>query len=294
MKLGCTGYKRTTGFVLYKNASPIDQEKRDLNDDDAGITVHGRWRRQRPREISFAAASNQGPKPHAAESAQKDIDQKRSRRGKAVRKLFLSSENALSPYHVFRQQFWSIFLDYHVPSDLVDRHNPESKKRNFMLLIADRALSVPALETAVAAVSVARAGRQNGDEALTRHSHALYIRGLHQLRQALADPNMCFLDETLAACQAFSMYEVCESPDGMASGYVSHQDGALRILLARGPEAAAAPTSQLGHCLFLSIRAYSVRILFPFLPPQVTTGAYVSALLTTVTRIPVRPGPFHP
>ena len=65
-----------------------------------------------------------------------------------------------------------------------------------------------ALQCAMTAVSVAKAGRIHRDPRLVLEAHALYGTALLELRKALWDKSMMHRDETLAAATTLSIYEV--------------------------------------------------------------------------------------
>ena len=82
---------------------------------------------------------------------------------------------------------------------------------------------------------------------------------LRELGKALKDKEQLYRDETLAACVALALYEVVECPAESDKGLVTHSDGCMKLIEARGPEA---HTGDVGHLLFLSCRFSSVCTVF--------------------------------
>ncbi|CAK7274474.1 hypothetical protein SEPCBS119000_006190 [Sporothrix epigloea] len=155
----------------------------------------------------------------------------------------------------WREQLFPMFLRHHMPSEQISdcKAMPNTlRSRNWLLNLSDVSLDgAPALETAMTALCMARVGRHARNVALVQHSLSLYTKGLRQLRDAIHDPNMQLMDQTLAACMAFSMYEVAECPSRHISGYYSHHAGGLALLQMRGADAHMTP---LGHSLFVFMR----------------------------------------
>ncbi|CAK7217383.1 hypothetical protein SCUCBS95973_003130 [Sporothrix curviconia] len=155
----------------------------------------------------------------------------------------------------WREQLFPMFLKYHMPSELLSGCKTTTKtmrSRNWLLNLSDTSLDgAPALETAMTALCMARVGRHSNNSALVQHSLTLYTKGLRQLQNAINDPSAQLTDQTLAACMAFSMYEVAECPSKHLNGYYSHHTGGLALLKMRG---AGAHISPLGHALFVFMR----------------------------------------
>ncbi|EFX00323.1 c6 zinc finger domain containing protein [Grosmannia clavigera kw1407] len=162
----------------------------------------------------------------------------------------------LSGDAAWREQLFPVFLDLHLPDELLQgcARGRGQRPRNWLMHLPHTALDgSPALETAMAALCMARVGRQSGSAGLSlvRHSLDLYTRGLGQLQRAVQDPRTRRSDQTLAACLTLSMYELAECPTGRSDGYLAHQDGSLALLQMRGPDAHASP---LAHSLFNFLR----------------------------------------
>ncbi|KAI9692671.1 MAG: hypothetical protein M1820_009465 [Bogoriella megaspora] len=144
----------------------------------------------------------------------------------------------------FRQQLMSKFL-------LLHQRDIKSEGRNMMTwLSAVPSLPSPlrAIETSTYALCAARLGQIDGNIALQNEGRRLYGKGLSELRFALTKPQLLYEDETLGACMALAMYEICE---GTRSGYVNHADGAGKLIQLRGP---TRHVTGLGHNVFLAYR----------------------------------------
>lgn len=171
--------------------------------------------------------------------------------------LFMGSPTILhvSTETAWREQLFPMFLQRHMPSEQISncKAMPNTmRSRNWLLNLSDTSLDgAPALETAMTALCMARVGRHTRNVALVQHSLNLYTKGLRQLRDAIHDPTMQLMDQTLAACMAFSMYEIAECPSRHLSGYYSHHTGGLALLQMRGADAHVTP---LGHSLFVFMR----------------------------------------
>jgi len=94
----------------------------------------------------------------------------------------------------------------------------------------------PTLQTAFCALSISRVGRDNKDMRLVRESSKAYGKALRDLQTALFDKGRAGSDQVLTACLLLSMYEVYEGSSKKAFGWVSHVQGAARLLELRGPE----------------------------------------------------------
>jgi hypothetical protein len=163
-----------------------------------------------------------------------------------------------------RQGLLDVFLRRYLPAEVLETAEPEVRARNWLLYLPDLFASTPTLDTAMTAVCAARVGRETGDEGLVRHSMQLYTQGLSGLSRAIQHPDTWREDETLAACMALTMYEITECPGGHVAAYISHQNGAMKLVRARGSRAHA---SGLGRVLFLSMRLMAVSITIDPLQP---------------------------
>ncbi|CAK7201795.1 hypothetical protein SEUCBS139899_004510 [Sporothrix eucalyptigena] len=155
----------------------------------------------------------------------------------------------------WREQLFPMFLSFHLPNEIISGCKTTTKtlrSRNWLLNLTDTSLDgAPALESAMTALCMARVGRRTKNPALVQHSLRLYTKGLRELQNAIHNPATQLTDQTLAACMAFSMYEVSECPSRHLNGYYSHHTGGLALLKMRGPDAHITP---LGHSLFVFMR----------------------------------------
>jgi len=161
----------------------------------------------------------------------------------------------VSPHFAYRQQLLNLFISSHFPSHLING-SPGSEK-NWHLLLLEMPTMTRALETSILAVCLSRLGRMKDDQDILIESLRLYTLGLSDLQRALWDAKLMYVEETLAACMALTMYAVLECPGKSGRGYVSHQHGAWRLLQLRG---AKAHTSGLGHLIFCAIRTHAVSV----------------------------------
>ena len=167
-------------------------------------------------------------------------------------KLFKPS-NGISLVPAYRQRLYDAYLRASVPD--ADYVGPGFMSWPFQ--IAELPEHPPALATAILAISLHKLGRLNRDEYLVHDSLEYYTQSLWELQKALWDPKQMYRDETLAACRILGLYELVECPGGTRGGYISHQDGASRLVQLRGPEA---HVDGLAHSLFRSFRAGDIML----------------------------------
>jgi hypothetical protein len=214
--------------------------------EDTTVIYQGRWKKTKPQQPPLAAY-------HVVEPQQIWEDSP----------LSLSLGSQVSANTAFRQQFHYVYLNYHLPPEILDKSRPSSTvTRNWLLMLQDFVIQSPALEASIAAFFAAQLGRKNNDINLIHQSRFMYVSGLERFQQALRNPKTRLSDETLAVCMALSLYELHECPPGMRSTYMTHQRGALMLLQLRGPEAC---TLLLGHSLFLGLRTQSVSLFSSYL-----------------------------
>jgi hypothetical protein len=174
-----------------------------------------------------------------------------------------SSAVYLLPHHVsasaaLRQQHHYIFLSRHLPDEMLSQGYPKPfVSKNWLLNFHNYVPKSPVLMASVSAFFAARVGRLNGDDDLIHKSRGMYISSLEHLQLALNNPVTRLEDETLAAVEAVSFYELFEAPGVIPSTYLAHQQGALKLLELRGPKAS---TTSLGHSLFLDLRTQVVSL----------------------------------
>jgi hypothetical protein len=138
---------------------------------------------------------------------------------------------------------------------LNDTASSYSKGETWLTMLPSLSTFTAALEATILAVSTAKLGRLNGDEALVRESLKFYIQGLWELQKALWNPDLMYKDETVSACMALVMYEVVECPDQTIAGWTGHMKGLRRLFELKGPRGY---TSEFGHKLFISFRQLEV------------------------------------
>jgi hypothetical protein len=218
----------------------IDSQGEQTRDD--GSVIHqGRWKKTERKQADRLGHYNTDPLSVWEDSPMSHLLTRQ-----------VSSNTALC------QQYQYIFLNHHFPEEMLAPNRPKQfVSTNWLLNLQNLELKSAALETSVAAFFAGRVGRLHNDENLVRQSHGMYVASLEHLRLALSNPTTRLADETLAAVEALSFYELSESPPGVIpSAYIAHQQGALKLLELRGP---AACTTPLGHSLFLEIRTQAVR-----------------------------------
>ena len=241
----CTGYKRKTAYVFSSN---VILDSQGGSSSEQGTVVHqGRWRKpELPRRVGTAAGhQQQPPKPNLQ-----------------IGNSLVGIGRQAPTGSVIREQFHSLFLNEHLPSELLSPNRPKSAvSANFLLQLHEVAIESPALETAVSAFFAARLARRHNDPNLIHKSRAMYSVGLEHLQQSLRNPRTRLSDETLATCMMLSLYELTEAPVGTAGKYRTHQNGAMMLLQMRGPDACSSP---LGLSIFLGIRSQTVG--YPSLP----------------------------
>ncbi|OBT55429.1 hypothetical protein VE04_05614 [Pseudogymnoascus sp. 24MN13] len=102
-------------------------------------------------------------------------------------------------------------------------------------------------------------GRTHDCMELVHESRRLYCVSLRELGRALKDERV-YQDETLAACVALGLYEVVECPAESDKGLITHSEGCMRLIEARGPDAHSGDAA---HLLFLSCRYSSLMQAIP-------------------------------
>lgn len=122
---------------------------------------------------------------------------------------------------------------------------------NWTVMVPELPREEPSLDRAFSALSIARVGRDNEDDRLVRESTKLYGKALKDLQKALYDPDRMYSDEVLTACMVLSLYEVFEGSARKDFGWVSHTQGAARLVQLRGAHRHA---SRQSHHVFLGSR----------------------------------------
>jgi hypothetical protein len=204
------------------------------------VTHQGRWRKAEPREALLGVFQLE----------------RAGTLSWTERLLSPSLPGRISTKPAMRRQFHYLFLNHHLPAEVLDPNGPKSLfPTNWMLQLQGAEMRSPALKTSTAAFFAARVARVNNDENLAHQCRAMYADSLRQLQVAIANPRTRLSDETLAACMALSLYELTGSEGATSSAYMAHMKGAMMLLELRGPDASASP---LGHSLFLDLRAHEV------------------------------------
>lgn len=122
---------------------------------------------------------------------------------------------------------------------------------NWTVMVPEMPGEEPSLDRAFSALSIARVGRDNEDDRLVRESTKLYGKALKDLQAALYDPDRMYSDEVLTACMVLSLYEVFEGSARKDFGWVSHTQGAARLVQLRGAHRHA---NRQAHHVFLGSR----------------------------------------
>ena len=107
--------------------------------------------------------------------------------------------------HVFRDLFAGEFLRIYLPTSANSPRVPLSWPQ----LVFDVPTEGLALEPAMAAVSLSVVGNATNNPALSIEGSKKYGQALWELQKALWDKRLMYKDETLAACNALILYEVC-------------------------------------------------------------------------------------
>jgi hypothetical protein len=151
----CTGYKRRLGYVLSRDMSVTDLA--DPIREDSTVTYQGRWRRVKPQDAPCATYKPADPQQITADDS-----------------LSLSLGSQVSAVTAFRQQLHYLYLDYHLPAEMLDRSCPGSAaSRNWLFQLQDVVIQSPALEASIAAFFAANIGRQNKDLDLVQKSRSM-------------------------------------------------------------------------------------------------------------------------
>jgi hypothetical protein len=236
----CSGYQRNNAFILSRDMKAEGlSSSRDLpcliSEAGSGIVLFSRWSIDQDKPSHGVSKANNLPV-------------------QAIN-TYLPMLRDISPRNAFREKFASLFMDYHLPRELIDSARQAVERRNWLLLVLELPTLTPALENAVLALCTAQLGRYNGHQALVYESLSLYTSSLRELRLAVLNPTTRCEEQNIAACMALATYEVIECPGKTNKGYMSHYNGAMRLLQIRGP---SAHISGLAHSVFEALRRHSV------------------------------------
>jgi hypothetical protein len=119
---------------------------------------------------------------------------------------------------------------------------------NWTLVIQQMSSDETALNQAFLAVSAARVGRDHGDKRLVEESLKVYGKALRDLQSALYDPKRMYSDGTLVACMLLNLYEIFEGSDRKTLAWISHSQGAARLVELRGVGRHATRDSNILFC----------------------------------------------
>ena len=111
------------------------------------------------------------------------------------------------------------------------------------------------LANAFSALTIARVGKENKDNRLVRESTKVYGQALKDLQFALFDPTRMHTDEVLIASMLLGLYEIFEGSTLESRSWLSHAQGAARLIEYRGPER---HRSRQAHHVFLGSRVPTI------------------------------------
>ena len=161
----------------------------------------------------------------------------------------------LSSRNAFRDQLFGIFRENLFSSNMIARAQVAVRYRGFFAQLIDNPDLSSALEYSMIAVCTSNLGQIDKNAHLAQDSLSFYARSLNELRRAVNNPTTRCQDQTLAACMALMMYEFSECPGQGVDAYLSHMNGAMRLLQLRG---AGAHTSGFAHTSFSTLRSIAV------------------------------------
>ncbi|ETN40476.1 uncharacterized protein HMPREF1541_04753 [Cyphellophora europaea CBS 101466] len=216
----CAGYQRERVFIVNQAVHPLSHTAQKVkpdspetvDDQDMGIT--------NPK-LPIWKQKHRHPKP--------------------------STSRQISLIPAYRQQL----LDNYIRTTIPDVSHAGPGATWWVQSLAQLPSHTPVLATAILAVSLSKAASVHHDANLRLQSLEHYTTGLWELQKALWSPDEMYRDETLAACLLLAVYELIECPGGSRVGFISHQDGAARLVQLRGPEA---HVDGFGHAMFLAYR----------------------------------------
>ena len=94
----------------------------------------------------------------------------------------------------------------------------------------------PSLKNAFSALILSRVSKESGDQQLGEASTLLYGNALQDLQAALLDPGQVYSDDILIATLLLGVYEILQGSTVDSSSWLSHAQGAARLIELRGPE----------------------------------------------------------
>lgn len=152
------------------------------------------------------------------------------------------------------------------------------------------------LANAFAALSVSRVGKENQDGRLVRESTKIYGQALKDMQLALYDPERMHSDQVLIASMLLGLYETLEGSALDSRSWLSHAQGAARLIELRGPER---HKNRQAHHVFLGSRVptiyaaiaqrratYLASEKWKTVPWENEHRTYYDRLVDAVTRVP--------
>ena len=122
---------------------------------------------------------------------------------------------------------------------------------NWTEMVNEFPLEESCLESAFSALTISRVGKENKDDRLVREGTKLYGRALKEMQLALFDMDRMHSDEVLTASMLLGLYESFEGSTLSSRSWLSHAQGAARLIELRGPEQ---HRSRQAHQVFLGSR----------------------------------------
>ena len=152
------------------------------------------------------------------------------------------------------------------------------------------------LTNAFAALSVSRVGKENQDCRLVRESTKIYGHALKDMQLALYDTERMHSDQVLIASMLLGLYETLEGSALDSRSWLSHAQGAARLIQLRGPER---HRNRQAHHVFLGSRVptlyaaiaqrratYLASEEWKTIPWENDHRTYYDRLVDAVTRVP--------
>ena len=122
-------------------------------------------------------------------------------------------------------------------------------------MVHELAATEKSLANAFSALTIARVGKENRDSRLVRESTKVYGQALKNMQSALFDPTRMHSDEVLIASMLLGLYEIFEGSTLESRSWLSHAQGAARLIEFRGPER---HRNRQAHHVFLGSRVPTI------------------------------------
>lgn len=165
----------------------------------------------------------------------------------------INSNLCLSAYN---EKSIDTLLSMYVPCGNVQATTLEG--REFVKRFPPLNVQDEALRFATLAIGTVALGRQNNDASLVQQGRKLYSKALIETRKALHNPKRAKSMAVLTIPQILGVYEILfgaelteQNASNRAQSWLSHAEGEIALLSARGPEAF---TEDGPHCLFSNAR----------------------------------------